>query len=106
MRTAWVPTVTVKSVQTGYASSSSLSAGAGEDAKYLDVTVTSVDATKSVVAFQGGAGALTGDARRKSGATDAYECTVRLTSATNLRIAISSATPVALAGRWTIVEYY
>lgn len=94
------PTSPIKSIQTGYASSAALSSGSGEDAKYLDVTISAVTAAKSVVMFDGGAGSSTSAATSYNSTN---KCTYRLTSSTNLRI--SNLIQTAIAGRWQVVEY-
>lgn len=90
----------IKSIQTGYASSAALSSGSGEDSKYLDVTISAVNAAKSVVMFEGGAGSSISASTSYS---NTNKCTYRLTSSTNLRI--SNPSQSAIAGRWQVVEY-
>lgn len=95
----------VKSIQSGFISSTSLSTGTGEDVKHVNVTVSAVDPAKSLVLFSGGfAGAIDG-AQQTSGGSSAFSATQRLTSATNLRVSVASSFPTALVGRWTILEY-
>lgn len=90
----------IKSIQTGYASSTAPSSGSGEDTKYLDVTISAVTAAKSVVMFEGGAGPSASAAMSYASTN---KCTYRLTSSTNLRISNFSQT--AIVGRWQVVEY-
>lgn len=74
----------INSIQTGYATANTI--GAGEDAYYLDITITSVNTAKSVVLIQpGSATAVTG----------------RLTAATTLRIG----SPGNVPARWIVVEF-
>lgn len=84
----------VKSVQTGYVSLGAGTAGSGEDAAYLDVTITAVSAiNKCVVYFQSGY------------ASGVQPLTARLTSTTNLRISHPTASS-PIYGRYYVVEYY
>lgn len=97
----------IKSIQTGYVSSSSLSTGTGEDLRYLDVTISAVTTAKSFVMFVGGAAASIAYAVKEYGdGIKIAKVTLRLTSSTNLRISIPSHDGESLvAGRWTVVEY-
>ncbi len=80
----------IKSIQTGFTSGVA-SSGTGEDAKYKDVTITSVTTLKCRVDVQG-----------SGNAGGALTC--HLTSATNLRISCPTGDTSILA-RWTVVEY-
>lgn len=92
----------LKSYQTGFVSTTSFSTGSGEDARYVDVTISSVDTAKAFVLFQGAWDSTTSAAMTRAGGRDA---TYRLTSATNLRISTNSITgTAALVGRWQVVE--
>lgn len=98
----------IKSIQSGYISATSLTAGTGEDLRYTDVTIAAVDQSKVIsVTFDGGLGGGASSASAKSGTTEAASVSVRLTSSTNLRISAMStlgySTP-AIVGRWRIVE--
>lgn len=101
-------------VQTGYVAAVALSTGSGEDLRYTDVPVTAVSdwQTRCDVRFDGGA--ITGSSGIEafsrdgiSAGVDAMVCTVRLTSATNLRISCPQDTPTAtrIYGRWTVLDY-
>lgn len=94
------PTSPIKSIQEGYASSAR-SIGTGEDASYINVTISAVIVAKSVVLFDGGAGSNEGAA---FGYASSAKCTARLTSSTNLRISVPT-TMAHIAGRWRVVEY-
>jgi hypothetical protein len=83
-----IQTTVVASIQTGFVQNLPPSTGSGEDAYYLDVTITAVASTSKVdVTFQDQVGG----------------CTARLTSTTNLRIARQTNTTIS--GRWRVVEY-
>lgn len=86
----------VKSIQTGYSGGGGLSTGTGEDAKYADITVSSVDTSKSVVFGFG----------HTRGAANEYSVFAKLTSSTNLRLSTPTTTASELYCRWTVVEYY
>lgn len=94
----------VASIQTGYIASST-STGTGEDLQYVDITISSVDVTKTVVSFVGGGGVYASGCMWDAGSTSSAKCLPRLTSGTNLRIACSAVPAVGtIAGRWTVVE--
>jgi len=78
----------IASVQTGYVSSNTGS-GSGEDTRYADVTISSVDTSKSVVIVhnQYGDSLVSG----------------RLTSSTNLRLAVNISSWRSC--RWYVVEF-
>lgn len=123
----------IESVQTGFIQSTSYNgSGSGEDEKYLDITISSVDVAKSVVDFKGGVSAPVGDfnidaagwvalASIKAGmagqvasipAGVVFEVIPRLINSTTLRLAVPSGVydatspynNVVLQGRWTVVE--
>ena len=101
----------IKSIQTGYVNTNSITGGGGEDAGYINVTISAVTTAKCEVSFVGGfvfgTDGLTA-AMGKSGSGFAYSPTVRLTSTTNLRISMpgdNTITTGRIAGRWQVVEY-
>jgi hypothetical protein len=103
---------TVKSIQTGVLFSQSTGSGAVEsdDTRFLDITISSVDASKSVVIFRGTAGTGTSLTNALNGACGQYPypARCRLTSNTNVRVHVSLQNPgtrTAFAGNWTVVEY-
>lgn len=95
----------IKSHQTGYVSTTSLSSGSGEDTEYVDITISSVNTAKSLIFFDGGFADTVGNTTFTSGGTGTQNPTKRLTSSTNLRLAVPNTFAIACAGRWTIVEY-
>jgi hypothetical protein len=103
----------IKSVQTGYVSTSTISASTSEDENYVDVTITAVaDYQKCLCIFQGGmagstGGVSDGQAMAKGDTSYSHEVTARLTSTTNLRLSSTMVvnTNKYLAGRWYVVEY-
>ena len=98
----------IKSVQTGFTSGTAVSIGSGEDLRYRDITISSVNPAKCVVQFEGGMGNSLVEAMMvsgPSGATYAYKVTARLLNATTLRLACVSNTYSTIAGRWTITEF-
>jgi hypothetical protein len=102
------PSSIIKSVQTGYLSGgSSLAAGSGEDARYIDITISSVNTSKCLIMFVGGRSDTTATAMSEVSASNTYKCTARLTSSTNLRIAsnLDTSSFSNIAGRWQIIEY-
>jgi hypothetical protein len=98
--------LSVASYQTGFVSSAT-STDSGEDLRYVDITISAIDVTKTLVMIQGGAAETDLTARRKATAGTAsvatYELTGRLTSPTNLRISAPSG--AVIAGRWQVLEY-
>lgn len=99
----------VKSVQTGYTSGTGLSSGSGEDTRYRDITISAVaDITKCAVSFVGSGGNSAAESTQISNiGSSIFWVSARLTSTTNLRVAMSSnpgGTPY-IAGRWAVVEY-
>lgn len=100
----------IKSIQSGFVASGTLSSGSGEDAKYIDVTISAVTTSKCAVQFDGGfGGSASAGAYFVSTGTSAVTiiASARLTSPTNLRISTSSSNSniTNLAGRWQVVEY-
>lgn len=93
----------VKSVQTGFVSSSSLSAGSGEDLQFVNVTISAVTTGKCIVSFVGGAGTSVPSAVWP--ANDGYYVTARLTSSTQLRLSCARSAS-NLVGRWQVIEFY
>lgn len=89
----------INSIQSGaFANSGALSSGDTLGAKYADITITSVNTAKSVVIISG-SGYSTNPATAALAAVPAG----RLTSATNLRIAIDYGGFIKVA--WTVVEF-
>jgi hypothetical protein len=82
-----IQTSVIKSIQTGYVSAIGVSS-TGEDTRYLDVTISSVDTSKCIVIIH---------------PVGNYMDTGRLTSATNLRLTGSASTTVR--GRWYVIEF-
>lgn len=95
----------LKSYQTGHVSSTSASSGTGEDARFVDVTISAVDTAKAFVYFVGGFSNGPNNTTLKSGPTAVYEATARLTSSTNLRISTHVAAPTHMEGRWQVLEF-
>ena len=96
----------VRAVQTGYVDSNTLTAGAGEEAKYLDVTIASVNINKCIMFFDGGGSAGANEPFYKAGDVESAQCTTKLTTATNLRISSPFSGDDAIGGRWTVIELY
>lgn len=88
----------VKSIQTGYFGGSALSSGAAEDTRYMDVSITAVDAAKSVALVNGISGGV-------NYGTGSGLVTARLTSSTNVRLS-TPANVSFIYARWTVVEFY
>lgn len=95
----------IKSIQSGYVSTTSLSSGSGEDTEYVDITISSVNTAKAVITFAGGFSDSVANTTFRSGGTAVQEPTRRLTSPTNLRLAVPNTFASACAGRWTVMEY-
>ena len=89
----------IKSIQTGWVASVA-SSGSGEDAKYVDVTVSAVTVANCVCFFYGASGSTATGSQSYSAAVFAQP---RLTSTTNLRIGSNAGTYIT--GRWYVVEY-
>lgn len=107
-RTISAPASPIKSRQSGYIPPSTVSvSGTGEDARYIDVTISPVDVAKCAVSFDGGFSTTAANAMATVGGSDAYTATARLTTSTNLRIAssISMQPTFYVAGRWTVLEF-
>ena len=81
----------IKSIQTGYIDAE-VNAGSGEDRKYVDITVSSVNTSKTIVFIQ----PHTTDGRMYSG---------RMYSSNRLRVATRDSTPSRIYCRWYIVEF-
>ncbi len=95
----------IKSLQTGFVNTAA-SSGTGEDVKFVDITINNVDINKCIIFFDGGCGGTDKQAFYKSGSTESYLCTTRLTNNTNLRIAtIVTYSSNVIAGRWSVIEF-
>lgn len=103
-------------VQTGYVDTTTITTGGtGENASYIDVTISAVsNIAKCSVRFDGGGTTSTPpnifQTYAKSGATVSFMCTARLTSTTNLRISSPASTTSSnfttqISGRWTVEEF-
>ena len=85
----------IKSVQSIYvANGTAFSTGTGEDAKYIDVTISAVNTSKSIFLPSGYASNHYGNSM-----------TPRLTSSTNVRLTNGTSATAALC-RWQVVEFY
>lgn len=93
----------IKSIQTGYVASNSTSTSTGEDAVYLDVTISAVTVAKSLVTLTGGGQGSSVNGATQPATTGQY-ITARLTSTTNLRIS-GPGSSAYLVGRWQVVEF-
>ena len=86
----------IKSIQTDvFYATTGTEAGTGEDDRYKDITITSVNTAKSVVMIQPIIDPTYGQ----------LATTARLTSATNLRISNSKSASNYIGARWTVIEY-
>lgn len=96
----------VKSIQTGYVNTSTLTTGTAEDLYHINVTISAVTAAKCTVQFDGTAD-IGGEGYLSGGTNPSFVPTARLTSATNLRIAMRrpSGSAFSISGRWQVVEY-
>lgn len=115
----------IKSVQTGFIDRESYTGnGSGEDEKYVDVTISEVNVSKSVASFKGGVGisgsydtdgkilaTLKAFGGAHNGLPDGaavYEIIPRLVNSTTLRLALPagphSGGMFQFQGRWTVVE--
>lgn len=102
----------LKSFQTGYAANNNATTGTGEDTKYVDVTISSVNTAKAIPAAYG-SGIRSGYAYIAtyyfSGARIAI-ILPRLTSGTNLRLSCmfnagdEYAEGTGIASRWQVAE--
>lgn len=99
----------VKSIQTGFVQASFSLFGSGEEARYIDVTVSAVtNVAKCFVTFNGSAnsgGSLTA-AYYNSTITFTVIPTVRVLNSTTIRIMSSNASATNITGRWTLIEYF
>ena len=99
----------LKSYYTG-AYAGGVSVGTGEDLRYVDITVSSVDVLKTVCSFDGGfaLGTSTEIPLHKYGGSSSVVvklCTARMINATTLRIATrDSGGEARIVGRWQIAE--
>lgn len=90
----------IKSIQTGFVSDLPTTS-TGEDERYVNVTITAVTTSKSVVLIDG--------SRVVSSGTGGFSAnlTARLIDSTTLRVAsfYMGATTVEFGARWTVVEF-
>tara|TARA_R110002124_G_scaffold138431_1_gene301870 strand:+ start:41 stop:382 length:342 start_codon:yes stop_codon:yes gene_type:complete len=99
----------LKSYQTG-AVASGTSTGSGEDLRYVDVTVSSVDVLKTACSFDGGfaLGTSTEIPLQKYGGSSSVvvkTCTIRMLNATTVRISTrDNAGTARIVGRWQMAE--
>jgi hypothetical protein len=78
----------IKSIQTGFFSTSSLSEGSGEDNRYVDTTISAV-VVANCQCYLG---------------VNGHVYTARLTSTTNVRVS-AWATPPQMVVRWWVIEH-
>ena len=94
----------LKSFQTGFVSVAS-SEGSGEDLLFTEVTLSPVVASKTVTGFQGSGGTSTSAALYSSiSVENTGIVTARMTSSTNLRLAVSQSVAAFIRGRWQAAE--
>lgn len=98
-----VPPSPVKSIQTGYLSTTTTVTGSGEDTMYIDIPISAVNPAKCICEF-------VGNTQQKyylpTGDHAGVIMTARLTSATNLRVGARNSNALnVVSGRWTVVEY-
>ena len=99
----------LKSYQTG-AIAGGVAVGTGEDLRYVDVTVSSVDVLKTACSFDGGfaLGTSTELPMQKYGGSSSVvvkTCTIRMVNATTVRIStLDTGGTARMAGRWQIAE--
>ena len=99
----------LKSYQTG-AIAAGVAAGTGEDLRYVDIAVSSVDVLKTVCGFEGGFALGTGTEvplwkYGGSGNSIVKTCTIRMLNATTIRISTRDSGGAAMiVGRWQIAE--
>lgn len=86
----------INSIQTGWIGAALGSSGGSEDARYTNVTISSVDTTKAVVLYE---------LKLSSATNHVYQPSARLTSATNLRISLPINDAASVYGRWVVVEF-
>lgn len=91
----------VKSIQTGYVFEASPASGAGQDSKYVDVTISSVNTNKAMVLPPVGGNQ---SAESTSWGNTRFAVAGRLISSTTLRIHTGGGS-TAIAAAWTVVEY-
>jgi hypothetical protein len=95
----------------GYIDTRTLSSGTGEDAKYVDVTISALpDISKAECVFIGAATSWTDNsdlpAYQASQTARAMGIVLpRLTSATNLRLSLASDGVQGVRGRYTVWDY-
>lgn len=95
----------VKSVQTGYFSTTTTTAGVGEDAQYADLTISPVDTAKSIcLLVSGGASNTTLNTNYISSGSSVAHLKARLLNSTTLRFS-NGIGFFFMAGRWVVVEY-
>lgn len=93
----------VKSIQKGFVNAVTPSTGTGDDVTYYNVTITSVDTTKSVVMVEAGEG---NSAENSVYYSQMIRVFGRLTSSTNLRLHTPATNLGKLTASWTVIEYY
>lgn len=94
---------TIQSIQTGFIDASTTT-GVGTDLRYVDITISTVITSKSIILFSGGFADSSASARNKSGSNNALEATLRFKSETNLRISVNVEVG-RLNGRWTVINF-
>ena len=99
----------VKNIQTGYVATVGIASGTGEEAKYLDVTVSAVaNIAKCLVTFNGSANSsgTTITSSYNASTSTFFIPTIRMLNSTTIRIMVSTPSASAIIGRWTLVEYF
>jgi hypothetical protein len=102
----------IKSIQTGFVGTTTVSTGTGEALRYVDITVSAVsNISKCFVVFNGSANNQVSDTNSwyYSGTISGTFLipTIRVLNSTTVRIMSSSSSILAsgFVGRWTLVEY-
>lgn len=97
----------LKSFQTGYIQVAA-DGSSGEDRSYKDVTISSVNTSKTITSFQGSIAGYNypGNGYQVYGIPAAYSgiVTSRMTSATNLRLGSVVFDGPIISGRWQVAE--
>lgn len=103
----------IKSIQRGYASTGTVQLGMGQDTRYIDVAISEVNTSKSMIIWEGGAGygpspnAALSKALSKTSSEFSVLVSIRFINSTTIRISTeqSIANYSHVFASWQVVEF-
>lgn len=99
----------LKTFQTGYLRTNSISTSSGEDDRYVDISISSVSTAKAIPAFMGSWGQNNYNSGQLIFPNTLYSftgfATIRLISGTTIRLGLAqNRDNLQIGGRWQVAE--